>query len=168
MWRSVTAPAHPDRAGRGRVDVTLLNTVTGDERVERFALVVDVDNMRRRLESSFGPEVLDAAERRVRRRPWWRGGRPRPSALCVHLLAKRSFELAPRFASGRVETGIGPDHLLFGVLQDALDPLGTQLSRRSRRELECVGFRSGRPKPVRLQLQARGLDLSGLAAQIGG
>jgi hypothetical protein len=54
------------------------------------------------------------------------------------------------------------------VLQDARDPLGTQLSRRSRRELECLGFISGRPNPVRLQLQAHGIELSRLAAQIGG
>lgn len=104
----------------------------------------------------------------MRRRPPWRGGHPRPSALCVHLLAKRAFELAARFATSRGETGIGPDHLLFGVLQDAMDPLGSQLSRRSRRELECLGFRAGRPNPVRLQLKARGVDLSGLAVQIGG
>jgi hypothetical protein len=29
------------------------------------------------------------AERRVRRRPRWRGGHPRPSPLCVHLLVLR-------------------------------------------------------------------------------
>jgi ATP-dependent Clp protease ATP-binding subunit ClpA len=132
------------------------------------AVGVDIDDIRRRLEASFGPEALNAAERRVRRRPRWRGGHPRPSALCVHLLAKRSFDFAARFATGRGDAGIGPDHLLYGVLQDALDPLGTQLSRRSRRELECLGFRPGRANPVRLQLQARGIDLPRLAAQIGG
>src|SRR4051812_24172716 len=65
------------------------------------AIGVDVDVIRRRLETSFGAQVLDAAERRVRRRPRWRGGHPGPSALCVHLLAKRSFELAARFTSSR-------------------------------------------------------------------
>jgi hypothetical protein len=120
---------------------------------------VDIENIRQKLEASFGPEVLNAAERRVRRPPRWRGGHPRPSALCVHLLAKRSFELAAGFATRRGDAGIGPDHLLYGVLQDALDPLGTQLSRRSRRELECLGFIPGRPNPVRLQLQAHGIDL---------
>jgi ATP-dependent Clp protease ATP-binding subunit ClpA len=132
------------------------------------AIGVDIDDIRHRLETSFGSQVLNAAERRVRRRPRWRGGHPRPSALCVQLLAKRSFELAARFASARGETRIGPDHLLFGVLQDASEPLGAQLSRRSRLELKCLGFRADRPNPVRLLLQARGIDLPGLASQIGG
>ncbi len=128
---------------------------------------VDIEDIRRRLEVSFGAEAVNAAERRVRRRRQWRGGHPGPSALCVHLLAKRSFELAAGLATRRGDAGIGPDHLLYGVLQDALDPLGTQQSRRSRRELECLGFVAGRPNPVRLQIQALGIDLSGLAAQLG-
>jgi ATP-dependent Clp protease ATP-binding subunit ClpA len=132
------------------------------------AIGVDIEDIRRRLEVSFGAKAVNAAERRVRRRPHWRGGHPRPGALCVHLLAKRSFEFAAGFATRRGDAGIGPDHLLYGVLQDALDPLGTQLSRRSRRELECLGFVPGRPNPVRLQLQALGIDLSGLAAELGG
>jgi ATP-dependent Clp protease ATP-binding subunit ClpA len=132
------------------------------------AVGVDIDGIRQALEDSFGPETVQAADRRVRRRTRWRGGHARPSPLCVHLLAKRSFEFAATYATSRGDAGIGPDHLLYGVLQDALDPLGTQLSRRSRRELACVGFTPGSPNPVRLQLQARGIDLSRLAAQISG
>ena len=128
---------------------------------------VDGDEVRRHLEASFGPEIVAAAEWRVRRRPRWRGGHPRPSALCVHILAKRSFEFAAGFATRRGDAGIGPDHLLYGVLQDAADPLGTQLSRSSRRELASLGFVPGRPNPVRLQLQAHGIDLTRLAAEIG-
>ena len=97
------------------------------------AIGVDIEDVRRRLEASFGSEALRVAERRVKRRPRWRGGHPRPSPLCVHLLAKRSFELAAGFATQRGDAGIGPNHLLYGVLQDSRDPLGTQLSRRSRR-----------------------------------
>jgi hypothetical protein len=50
--------------------------------------------------------------------------------------------------------GSGPRHLLYGVLCDARDPLGTLslLSRRSRRQLALLGFALGRPKPVRLRL----------------
>jgi hypothetical protein len=127
---------------------------------------VDVEEVRRRLEATFGPEALQTAERRVRRRPRWRGGHPRPDPLCIHVLAKRSFEMAVRFASRRGEVGIGPDHLFYGVLQDALDPLGTQLSRRSRRQLAPLGFMPGRPNPVRLQLEARGIELLQLADQL--
>jgi hypothetical protein len=55
---------------------------------------------------------------------------------------------------------------LFGVLQDALDPLGAQLSRRSRRQLAPLGFTPGRPNPVRLQLEARGIAIPDLAARL--
>ena len=82
------------------------------------------------------------------------------------MLAKRALEMAARFAARRGDAGIGPQHLLYGVLCDARDPLGTQLSRRSRRQLALLGFAPGRPKPVRLQLQAQGIDLR-LTADLG-
>lgn len=129
-------------------------------------LGIDIEEIRQRLESTFGTQALHAAERRVRRRPWWRGGHPRPSPLCVYLLAKRSFEFAAGFAARRGDAGIGPEHLLYGVLQDARDPLGTQLSRRSRRQLAPLGFAPGRANPVRLQLEALGIDLTQLAAEL--
>ena len=130
------------------------------------ALGIDAGEVRQRLEASFGADAVHAAERRVRRRPRWRGGHPRPSALCVYLLAKRAMELAARFAADRGDAGIGPQHLLYGVLRDARDPLGTQLSRRSRRQLAPLGFAAGRPSPVRFHLQARGIDLDQLAADL--
>jgi ATP-dependent Clp protease ATP-binding subunit ClpA len=129
-------------------------------------LGIEVEEVRRRLEEAFGSHALDAAERRVRRRPRWRGGHPRPSPLCVYLLAKRSFEIAARFADRRGDAGIGPDHLLFGVLHDARDPIGTRLSRRSRRQLAMLGWTAGRPNPLRLLLEGRGIDLTRLSAQL--
>ena len=131
-------------------------------------LGIEVEEVRRRLEATFGTHALEAAERRVRRRPRWRGGHPRPSPLCVYLLAKRSLHIAARFADRRGDVGIGPEHLLFGVLHDARDPLGTQLSRRSRRRLAGLGWTAGRPNPLRLLLEARGVDLTQLAARLGG
>jgi Clp amino terminal domain, pathogenicity island component len=114
------------------------------------ALGIDTDEVRQRLEVSFGPDALRAAERRVRRRPRWRGGHPRPSVLCVYLLAKRAMEFAARSAADRGDAGIGPQYLLYGVLLDARDPLGTQLSRRSRREQAPLGFvpRPAQPGPA--------------------
>jgi hypothetical protein len=132
------------------------------------AFGIEVEDVRRRLESTFGADALAAAERRVRRRPRWRGGHPRPSPLCVYLLARRSFRIAARFADRRGDTGIGPEHLLYGVLQDARDPVGTQLGPRSRRRLARLGWIPGRPNPLRLLLEARGLDLSRLTTELGG
>ena len=129
-------------------------------------LGIDADEVRQRLEASFGTDALCAAEHRVRRRPRWRGGHPRPSPLCVYLLTKRAMAIAARFAADRGDAEIGPQHLLYGVLQDARDPLGAQLSRRGRRQLASLGFVPGRPNPVQLQLQARGIDLQRLAAEV--
>jgi hypothetical protein len=75
--------------------------------------------------------------------------------------------MAADFADGRGEAGIGPEHLLYGVLTDARDPLGTQLSRRSRRQLAGLGWTAGRPNPLRLLLEARRIDPSQLAAELG-
>jgi hypothetical protein len=101
---------------------------------------VEVEEVRRHLEATFGTDALHAAERRVRRRSRWRGGPPRPSPLCVYILAKRSFEIAARFADRLGGVGIEPEHLLYGVRHDARDPLGTELSRRSRKELAVLGW----------------------------
>ena len=131
------------------------------------SLGIEVEEVRRRLEVTFGASAVEAAVWRVRRRPRWRGGHARPSPLCVYLLAKRAFEISAGFADRRGETGIGPQHLLYGVLHDARDPLGTQLGRRSRLELAALGWRPGRPNPLRLVLEGRGIDLARLAAQLG-
>jgi ATP-dependent Clp protease ATP-binding subunit ClpA len=131
-------------------------------------LGIEVDQVRRRLEATFGADTVHAAERRVWRRPRWRGGHPRPSPVCVYLLAKRSLQIAADFADRRGEAGIGPEHLLYGVLHDARDPLGTQLGRRSRRQLAGLGWTEGRPNPLRLLLEARGIDPTELAGELAG
>ena len=131
-------------------------------------LGIEVEEVRRRLEATFGATALQAAERRVRRRPRWRGGHPRPSPLCAYLLARRALVIAAQFADRRGDAGIGPDHLLYGVLQDAHDPLGTQLGRRSRRQLAGLGWTAGRPNPLRLLLEGHGIDLTRLATELGG
>jgi hypothetical protein len=129
---------------------------------------IDVDQVRQRLEVTFGADAVRAAERRVRRRPWWRGGHPRPSPLCGYFLAKRAYQFAAEYADDRGDTQIEPHHLLYGALRDAQDPLGTQLSRRSRASLTTLGWTPGRPNPLRLLLQARGIDPAGLAADLAG
>jgi hypothetical protein len=75
-------------------------------------------------------------------------------------------EFAARHAADRGDLGIGPQHLLYGVLQDAHDPLGIQLSRRSRAELSMLGFAQGRPQPVCMMLEARGIRISTIVTEI--
>jgi ATP-dependent Clp protease ATP-binding subunit ClpA len=129
---------------------------------------IDVDQVRQRLEATFGADAVRAAERRVRRRPWWRGGYPRPNPLCGYFLAKRAYQFAADYADDRADTRIEPHHLLYGALRDAQDPLGTQLSRRSRTSFATLGWIPGRPNPLRLLLQARGIDPTALTAALAG
>jgi hypothetical protein len=129
-------------------------------------LGIEVDEVRRRLEANFGTHAVEAAERRVRRRPRWRGGPPRPRPICAYLLVRRSFAIATRFSRQRGDAEIAPHHLLYGVLRDAQDPLGARLGRRSRRRLAALGWTADRPNPLRLALEARGIDLPRLAAQL--
>lgn len=133
-------------------------------------LGVDVDALRQQMETTFGADAVQAAERRVRRRPWWRGGRTRWARPCTFLLAKRSLDFAgqlTRHDTGQSKAaGIGPEHLLYGVLRDALDPVGTQLSRRTRRQLAEYGWRPGRPNPLRLLLESSNLDPAQLRATL--
>ncbi|MFG1702632.1 Clp protease N-terminal domain-containing protein [Nonomuraea sp. M3C6] len=130
------------------------------------AFGVDPDELRQRLQAAFGSDAVAAAERRVRCRPWWRGGRTGWARPCTFLLAKRAFGFAARIADRQKAPGVGPEHLLYGVLHDALDPVGTQLSRKGRRQLAEYAWQPGRPNPLRLLLESRDLDPVRLRAQL--
>ncbi len=124
---------------------------------------IDVARMRRQLESTFGTLAVHEAERQVRLRPRWRG-RGGHSPLCgPPYLTKRAQHIACVTAGKHGETQIRPEHLLYGVLRVARDPLGTGLGRRGRREMARLGLRAGAPHPVRLLLAEHGID----AQQLG-
>jgi ATP-dependent Clp protease ATP-binding subunit ClpA len=164
LLRSVGLDLDAARTGLARISPSMGPAT--DPAAALRSVGIEVDHVRGRLEATFGAEAVGAAQRRVRRRSRWRGGHPRPDPLCTHLLGKRALALAARYAHERGDDGIGPRHLLVGVLQDARDPLGTQLGRRSRRQLQPLGFTPGRANPVRLQLEAHGLELDRLRADL--
>jgi ATP-dependent Clp protease ATP-binding subunit ClpA len=91
-------------------------------------LGIDLDEVRRRVEASFGPGALDRGRRR--RRP---AGRQLPFTAT----AKRSLELGLRQALARGDKSIGPQHLLLGLLQ-AEDDTSLALLRRRGRSAEEV------------------------------
>lgn len=165
LLRSAGLELETARADLEQVGPTLGRRV--DPAAALRTLGIEIGQIQDRLEATFGPDAVHAAERRVRRRPRWRGGHAGPRPLCGYLLAKRSMQFAAEFADRRGAAGVGPEHLLYGVLRDARDPLGTQLSRRSRRELTVLGWTGNRPNPLRLLLEAHGIDLTHLAAQLG-
>jgi hypothetical protein len=127
---------------------------------------VDIVQMRRRLESSFGALAVHEAVREVRRRPWWRG-RAQHSPLCgPPYLIKRAQFIACTTAGKRGAVEIGPEHLLYGVLRVARDPLGSGLGRRGRREMARLGLRAGAPHPVLLLMTEHGIDVDRLSADL--
>jgi ATP-dependent Clp protease ATP-binding subunit ClpA len=140
--------------------------VAGDDAALLREFGVDVAQMRRRLESTFGTLAVHEAARQVRRRPWWRGG-AQYSPLCgPPSLIKRAQFIACTTAGKRGEAEIGPEHLLYGVVRAARDPLGTGLGRRGRREIARLGLRAGAPHPVRLLLAEHGIDLDRLGEDL--
>ncbi|MDQ1734407.1 MAG: hypothetical protein QOH56_658 [Pseudonocardiales bacterium] len=129
-------------------------------------LGVDLGQMRRQLESTFGTLAVHEAARQVRRRPRWRG-RAQHSPLCgPPYLIKRAQIIACTTAAKRRDAEIRPEHLLYGVLVVARDALGTGLGRRGRRELSRLGLRGGAPHPVQLLLAAHGIDLDRLRDEL--
>lgn len=96
---------------------------------------VDLDEVRRRTEASFGPGALE------RRRRWYGRRRARACGLPFMPEAKQALELALREAIRLDQRSIGPEHVLLGLLR--LDATSTQLlhaqgidPRRLRSEVE--------------------------------
>jgi ATP-dependent Clp protease ATP-binding subunit ClpA len=82
---------------------------------------VDLDEVRRRTEASFGPGALE------RRRRWYGRRRARVCGLPFMPEAKQALELALREAVRLDQNSIGPEHVLLGLLK--MDARSIQLIR---------------------------------------
>jgi ATP-dependent Clp protease ATP-binding subunit ClpA len=158
--RGLTAEAVEAELGRLEEKGVVLRRDRGRDMLR--SLGIDIDEVVARLDSSFGREAVDEATCRVTRRHWWRRGRTGLATLGKPVLVKRALELAELHAhsAGREHATI--DDVLVGILRDAQDPVGTQLSRRGKRSLAQLGLVGGSPAPVRLIVEARGLKLDQL------
>ena len=111
-------------------------------------LGIDLDEVRRRVEASFGPGALDHPPhpRGRRRRPWLRG-RCAPADVTGHLpfmpRAKRALERAQREALALGDRDIGVEHLLLGLL----DP-------RTNMAVELLRHLGANPEVVRARVLA--------------
>jgi hypothetical protein len=138
-----------------------------DDAATLRAVGIDVGEVARQLQAAFGPDAVGEAIWRASRRPWWHGGGRRRNPLCGKpLFAKRALALAADYADRQGRHDVGPEHLLYGVLQDAADPFGTGLGRRGRKHLAQLGWTIGASNPAAAILAARGLDPSQLRAQL--
>jgi ATP-dependent Clp protease ATP-binding subunit ClpA len=107
-------------------------------------LGIDLEEIRRRVEETFGPgapEGTRAAGRRARRRAW--------GHLRFTTDAKKTLELALREALRRGDGYIGTEHLLLGLLHPQAGAAGDLLRARGltldgvREELEDPGRAAG-------------------------
>jgi ATP-dependent Clp protease ATP-binding subunit ClpA len=108
-------------------------------------LGIDLDAIRRQTERTFGAQALGVATRQVTRRRWWQGKTVVWTPLCgPPLLAKRALHLASQQARALGHPQVGPEHLLFGVLDDAREPsVDGRSSRRHRRITSYLGLPDG-------------------------
>jgi ATP-dependent Clp protease ATP-binding subunit ClpA len=78
------------------------------------AIGIDLEEVRRRMEASFGPGALHWHPD-----PHWRGDRPRPGGhLPFSPRSKKVLELSLREALARKHHHIGTEHLLLGLVRE--------------------------------------------------
>jgi ATP-dependent Clp protease ATP-binding subunit ClpA len=129
-------------------------------------LGVDLKAVHGRAQETFGDHAYWEAAQRVRRRP------TQPVAHTPHvrtdpspLLCGRALHLAAHEAIAR-DLDVGPEHLLLGLLQDAEDPVETDLAPQDRRQRILLGLPDHGPNPIRLLVEARGLTLHRLRTAV--
>jgi len=133
------------------------------------SLGVDLEAVQRAIEESFGTEAVCAAQQRVLRR----SPRREDLLICTNplngkaMLVKRAFHMAGKEADALGQHDIGPEHLLLGVLRDALEPVSRGWpSRRLRRIRTYLGLPGHGPSPVRLIIEASGRTTDALRDEV--
>jgi Clp amino terminal domain, pathogenicity island component len=135
-------------------------TARPSDRALLGTLGVDLEQIRRITEQTFGATALGEATWRVTRRHRWRAARVVWTPLCgPPFFAKRALQLAGERASALVHNEVGPELLLLGVVEDAREPVGSPRgSRRHRRIIAHVGLPDGYQGAAGPLLAALGVD----------
>ncbi len=91
---------------------------------------------------------------------------PIPRAVDVARPAGHASGLAGMEARRLGHHHLGPEHLLLGLLQDAEDPVESDLAPQDRRQRVVLRLPDHGPNPIRLLVEARGLTLGRLRAAV--
>jgi ATP-dependent Clp protease ATP-binding subunit ClpA len=134
------------------------------------SLGIDLDDVRRDTEQTFGVQAVGEATWRVTRRRWWRGAKVVWTPLCgPPFVAKRALQLASEQAHALGHREVWPEHLLLGVLEDAQQPANQMKgSRRHRRIIAHVGLLDGYRGAAGPLLRSLGVDLDQLREAVTG
>jgi ATP-dependent Clp protease ATP-binding subunit ClpA len=145
-------------------------TARPSDRALLGTLGVDLEEIRRTTEQTFGATALGEATWRVTRQVGWRGARVVWTPLCgPPFFAKRALQLAGERASALGHDVVGPELLLLGVVEDAREPAGSPRgSRRHRRIIAHVGLPDGYQGAAGPLLAALGVDLEALRRAVLG
>lgn len=122
------------------------------------SLGVDLDAVLRSMEDAFGVDTVKQAVDRATGGGWTPG-----HGKVLEL--KQSCWLAVKQADALRHAGVGPEHLLLGLLIDAQNPLDKPRCFRNawqRRRRARLGLPHQGPSPVSLIVEQRGLTLKAL------
>jgi ATP-dependent Clp protease ATP-binding subunit ClpA len=125
-------------------------------------LGVDLAAVHTRLQAAFGERAYWDTAQRIRHR----AAQPVPHTPHIRtdptpLVCARAMGFAAHEAIAR-DQDVGPEHLLFGLLREAEEPVGTDLPAPSRRERVLLGLPDHGPQPVRLLVEGDGRTLQSL------
>ena len=124
-------------------------------------LGIDLEALYRRLRETFGDDAYYYAAQRVRLRS--RHAITHTPMSGTPLMCRRALRFAYDEAAVRGQE-IGPEHLLLGLLRDAKDPVGTDLTPQELRQRAYLGLPDHGPHPVWLLIEARGSTIEALHA----
>ena len=124
-------------------------------------LSIDLEALYRRLKVTFGDDAYYYAAQHVRLRS--KHAITHTPMSGTPLMCRRALRFAFDEAVARGEE-IGPEHLLLGLLRDAEDPVGADLTPQELRQRVYLGLPDHGPHPVRLLIEARGYTLEAVRA----
>jgi ATP-dependent Clp protease ATP-binding subunit ClpA len=129
---------------------------------------VDLEAVHARLQATFGKDAYWEAAQRVQHRAAQPVTHtPHVSTDPTPIMYVRALHIAAQEAIAR-DQEVGPEHLLLGLLRDAEDPVGTDLTAQQRRQRVLLGLPDHGPQPIKLLVEARGLTLDALRAALLG
>jgi ATP-dependent Clp protease ATP-binding subunit ClpA len=148
----------------GLAELGVVPAARPSDRALLGTLGIDLEEIRRTTERTFGAAALGEATWRVTRRRGWRGTRVVWTPLCgPPFFAKRALQLAGQQASALGHDAVGPEHVLLGVVEDARQPAGSPRgSRRHRCIVAHVGLPDGYRGAAGPLLAALGVDVEAL------
>ena len=123
---------------------------------------VDLEAVHARLQATFGDHAYwDAAQQVQHRAVQPVTHTPYISTDPTPIMYMRALHIAAQEAIAR-DQEVGPEHFLLGLLRDAEDPIGTDLTAQQRRQRVLLGLLDHGPQPIKLLVEARGLTLDTL------